>query len=116
MANHFEVINPATIAMAAAVAGSVLEAQDGCGVRADAPVCENGNTDVTCTGETYRGCETGQTDCANVSANPDDVCCWGSGPGSGDNIDHAYCIHDDSGWGGVGWCWWWDYGNQPPAY
>ncbi|HEX9671750.1 MAG TPA: hypothetical protein VGC93_19935 [Thermoanaerobaculia bacterium] len=112
MANHFRIVNPATLAVAAATVARAAQAQD-CGVREDAPVCTSGGEDVECTGERYRGCETGQTDCANNPGNDDDVCCWGAGPGSGDNIDHEFCIQDDSGWGGIGWCILWDFGNPP---
>lgn len=108
---HFRVVNPAALS---ANGIGFLAPKDGCGERSDAPVCKDGNTDVTCLAELYKGCETGTTDCANVrGGNEDDVCCAGWGPGNGDNIDHAYCIHDDAGWGGLGWCLWNDDGTRP---
>lgn len=38
---------------------------EGCGRRRDAAVCVNGEQDVTCSSEIYRGCPQGQTDCAD---------------------------------------------------
>lgn len=78
----------------------------GCDAYEDAPVCTDGSRDIECGGERYRGCYPGQYDCADNPGNDDDVCCWGHGPGSGDNIDHAYCSHNDADWGGLcvfGW-------------
>lgn len=72
-----------------------------CGQYADAPVCQNGNQDVHCTGELYRGCQPGATDCADTPENPDDGCCAGWGPGVGDNIDHATCRTEDATFGGT---------------
>lgn len=107
---HFDIVNPLVLAVTA----RSVQATEGCAVRADAPVCTNGQTDVTCTGETYQGCETGQTDCANQPGQ-DDVCCAAWGPGPNDNIDHAYCYNSDAGWGGGSYCpSWWDIGNRPP--
>lgn len=98
--HHFEIINPRVLRNKRR---QVREGTDeACTGRGDAAVCTNGNSDVTCTGERYRGCQTGQTDCANSPENPDDNCCWGWGPGNGDNIDHATCITSDAGWGGAG--------------
>lgn len=73
---------------------------DGCGYE-DAPVCQDGSKDVECGGERYRGCYPGEYDCADSLRNLDHKCCWGHGPGSGDNIDHAQCNHDDAGWGHI---------------
>lgn len=120
MSEHpFEIVNPAALNRnASAAAGECGEEDQGsCDQRSDAPVCTNGNEDVLCTGERYRGCEVGQTDCANTpGGNEDDICCWGWGPGSGDNIDHGACIRDDARWGGIdreGDCIFWD---EPPLF
>lgn len=64
----------------------------------DAPVCTDGNRDVQCSGERYRGCYPGEYDCADFPGG-DDKCCWGHGPGGGDNIDHARCYEHDADWG-----------------
>lgn len=110
---HVRVINPATLERSS---GTSFVTKAGCGERSDAAVCQDGNSDVTCTGELYRGCGSGATDCANVpGGNDDDVCCAGWGPGSGDNIDHSYCYSMDASWGLVSLCFVGDYGN-PPAY
>jgi hypothetical protein len=98
--HHFQVVNPQVLRRQAAAS----VATSSCGEREDAPVCVNGQTDVTCTGERYRGCPVGQTDCANQPGNDDDVCCQGWGPGTGDNIDHGACSRSDSGWGGINMC------------
>lgn len=103
--SDFEIINPATLRSAR----ESLEL--GCGTYEDAPVCTNGNEDVACDGERYRGCAAGTTDCANNPDNNDDSCCWGWGPGTGDNIDHQYCSTADAEWGGT--CFWSDEGNEP---
>lgn len=112
--DHFKLVNPLALVTAAAWLSSATEARaDGCGQYSDAPVCENGNTDVTCTGEIYRGCAQGQTDCADGNGNYDDQCCAGWGPGTGDNIDHAYCTERDAGYGGFG-CTWPGADSNPP--
>jgi hypothetical protein len=64
----------------------------------DAPVCINGEEDVTCGTERYRGCYL--VDCAD-GPGLDDQCCWGPLPGPSDNIDHYMCSSWDAGWGGV---------------
>src|SRR5262249_36596393 len=95
----FEIINPRALRQANSAEKS------GCALRADAPVCTNGNTDIACMGELYRGCQANQFDCANNPGNPDDACCAGWVPGNpGDNIDHAACITNDAPWGGFGGC------------
>lgn len=110
-AKHLRVVNPAALLHNGT---GTLATKDGCGTRNDASVCKDGNSDVACAREIYKGCENGTTDCANTpGGNEDDVCCAGWGPGSGDNIDHAYCIHDDAPWGGLGWCIFADTGNRP---
>lgn len=96
--HHFVIVNPR------ARSGATTPAGPACAIRGDAAVCTNGNTDVACTGEIYRGCQTGQTDCANTAGNPDDGCCGGWLPGGNDNIDHASCITHDAPWGGMAWC------------
>lgn len=105
-----------TIVNPAALRRPVKHVEEGtCIYRADAPVCENGDQDVACTGEVYRGCAVGQADCANNPDNPDDTCCAAVIPGTtGDNIDHAYCSINDAGYGGIGVCFWSDTGNKPP--
>lgn len=94
------IVNPAVLTKA--VAGGL----QGCGQYSDAPVCQNGNQDVICTGERYRGCAQGASDCADTDPNPDDDCCWGWGYGAGDNIDHQFCRLQDAGWGST--CIVWD--------
>ncbi len=117
MAGHYQILNPAVLdATTAALAQS-------CTVRNDAPVCKDGNTDVTCDTETYRGCDDNETDCANCATsndNQDDVCCAGtSNHGVGDNVDHRNCHHNDAEWDGYAdaWCifFWWNDSN-PPVY
>ena len=104
--DHFRIINPLAVAAAAALAaGTAVDARANCGEYSDAPVCQNGNEDVTCTGEIYRGCQQGQIDCADGNGNYDDQCCAGFGPGVGDNIDHAFCVERDAGYGGMGCMW-----------
>lgn len=99
------IVNPAAIRVpGASESGDSGPGTDDCRGRDDAPVCKNGNEDVTCAGERYRGCQTGQHDCADNEANPEDECCWGWGPGPGDNIDHDDCMQDDAGWGGISIC------------
>ncbi len=98
--HHFEVVNPAAITHTASAAAS-------CGEYQDAPVCKNGESDVTCSTEKYRGCAPGETDCADSGTNNDDRCCAGSSRhGPGDNIDHQYCSTSDAEWGGFAdpWC------------
>jgi hypothetical protein len=97
--HHFQVVNPQVLRRQAAASA----ATSSCGEREDAPVCVNGQTDVTCTGELYRGCATGQTDCANQPGQ-DDVCCAAWGPGVSDNIDHGACFTSDSAWGWINAC------------
>jgi hypothetical protein len=97
---YFRIANPALLRSAQAKSG------EDCSGRQDAPVCVNGEEDVTCTGEIYRGCQVGQTDCADGQGQ-DDNCCAGTLPFTpGDNIDHAYCRMDDAEWGGIQdiWC------------
>lgn len=114
---HFKVLNPAR----PRVNGSYAVAT-GCGKRADAPVCRNAATDVTCQNEIYAGCGKGETDCANCATsndNYDDVCCagWSTG-GVGDNIDHAACKMNDAdygGWSGGGiFCRITGFSDKPP--
>lgn len=96
---YYRVINPNLL-------GGSQNKSEGCGVRQDAAVCIHGEEDVTCTGEVYRGCPVGQTDCAD-NVGEDDVCCAAINPFTpGDNIDHAYCRQDDAPWGGIDniWC------------
>jgi hypothetical protein len=100
----FRLVNPRALRAASPAASS-------CGPRETAPVCANGEEDVTCSGERYRGCALGATDCAD-GENGDDKCCWGVGPGPGDNIDHEFCRTNDAGWGGT--CFYWDTGHGPP--
>ena len=91
---HIEILAPAPGTVAV---DSVTEECEG---YADAPVCTNGNTDVQCWGEIYRGCAVGAVDCADGSGNPDDRCCAAWDPwAGGDNIDHAYCSTSDAGYG-----------------
>lgn len=112
--DHFRLINPLALAAAATLVVTPKELRaDGCGEYSDAPVCQNGNTDVACTGEIYRGCAQGQTDCADGLGNYDDRCCAGWAPGGGDNIDHAYCTEQDADHGGMG-CAWPGYDSNPP--
>ena len=75
---------------------------DSCG-RSDAPVCTDGARDVCGTSDftRYRGCNSGQRDCADSPGNPDDRCCLGWLPVAGDNIDHAFCLVNDASWGGT---------------
>jgi len=88
----------------------------GCGSYSDAMVCIEGNTDVTCNGEKFRGCHYGQSD-----VDPDDDnCCAGYMDGiPNDNIDHGNCTSgNDAGWGETcyfsddpppgGGCSWWN--------
>ena len=108
---HFQVVNPAALRKIP----SALE--EGCGAYRDAPVCTNGNTDVTDPDEVYRGCQTGATDCADNVDNPDDRCCFGSGSlGPGDNIDHAFCTMQDADFGGFSWCFSSYDANKPKTY
>lgn len=108
---HFRIVNPAVQRRRAGLRNASQAV--GCGLRQDAPVCTNGQTDVTCVGEIYRGCQTGQTDCANNPQNPDDSCCSGWIPGNnGDNIDHASCTVDDAPWGGFSLCFFEEDGPQ----
>lgn len=73
------------------------DANTSCGQYSDAMVCINGNEDVQCTGEIYRGCFYGQGD----ADAPTDYCCAGWLPFlSNDNIDHAGCLTIDAPWGG----------------
>jgi hypothetical protein len=110
---HVEIMNPAVL-LSPRPAVAALE---GCAVRQDAPVCTNGATDVTCQTEIYRGCATGQTDCADNTGNPDDRCCSGSSAGGvGDNIDHAYCREADADFGGFSYCFWGFDGHTPYYY
>lgn len=105
------IVNPAAIrTQSGSDSGS-----DDCAGRADAPVCTNGNEDVKCGGERYRGCQTGQQDCADNDGNSEDACCYGWGPGPGDNIDHDDCRHDDSGWGGISICFIFPSRDVPPT-
>jgi len=108
---QYEIVNPSVL-----FSERYRKVEDeGCGARQDAAVCTNGNTDVSCTTETYRGCAIGQTDCADNDGNPDDQCCFGgSGLGPGDNIDHGFCREQDAGYGGFSWCFWGD--SNPPYY
>ena len=76
-----------------------------CGHYSDAAVCHNGQTDVTCSTELYRGCYANENDCADNAANPDDRCCAGYGPGVSDNIDHQY-LSDGRRWLGRHLCAW----------
>lgn len=95
--DRVEMVNPAVLYRA-------KRKEQTCWTYNDAPVCTNGQTDVTCIGERYRGCPVGATDCGDNDGNPDDACCLGLGPGPGDNIDHADCRTNDADWGGT--CFW----------
>ena len=96
---QFEIVNPA------ALKRPNYPTKTGCGRYADAPVCTDGSTDVACTGEIYRGCYPGTVDCANdPDGNNNDRCCFGWGPGNGDNIDHADCYQQDAPYGGISLC------------
>jgi hypothetical protein len=129
--DEIRLVNP----IALVVAGSVLAAsparamacQDtnfcrdvdqnlGCGVYNDLPVCKDGNSDVSCWSEVYRGCNKGETDCADCltsSDNQNDVCCAGISPIAGDHIDHQYCWVNDAKTGTVSICWPGFDGNPP---
>ena len=98
------IINPLVLATAAAFIARKADAE-GCGEYADSPVCTDGNTDVSCSLEIYRGCQPGQNDCADSpnGGNQDDKCCAGI-TGGGDNIDHQYCFERDGQWGDISWC------------
>jgi len=103
MPSHFQIVNPAILLASSQIAS-------GCGARSDAPVCKDGESDVTCDTEIFRGCDSNETDCANCATNADnqdDACCAGSSSlGPGDNIDHESCHHNDADFGGHAdvWC------------
>lgn len=81
----------------------VGDANTSCSQYSDAMVCTQ-SSDVTCSGEIYRGCFYGQSD-----TDPDtDYCCAGFSDGmANDNIDHAHCSSGyDAGWGSS--CYFWD--------
>jgi len=90
-----KIVNPSALARSSRANGGLAQ----CGQHSDAPYCPNPASDVSCTGELYRGCPVGQTDCADTDPNPDDSCCFGWGPGIGDNIDHSSCRTNDAGFG-----------------
>lgn len=104
MASQVRIVNPAALRR-------VTAASEECARYSDAPMCRNGEQDVDCGSELYRGCCSTETDCADNSGNDDDSCCAGWGPGTGDNIDHEYCATRDASYGGT--CFIWDDGNSP---
>ena len=105
---HFVVTNPLALRNSRVRLASEDDDEDppeSCSAYADASYCGDGESDVTCFGEKYRGCEQGQTDCADNPWNPDDKCCAAINPFTGgDNIDHASCTIADAGWGEVAFC------------